>query len=78
MFFEFIYPLVIYFTPFNVIQYLSFRGAYAAITSLFICFIFGPRIIEALRRLKIGQAVREDGPATHLKKDGPRQWAASS
>jgi len=70
MFFEFIYPLVIYFTPFNVIQYLSFRGAYAAITSLFICFIFGPRIIEALRNFKIGQAVREDGPATHLKKDG--------
>jgi len=70
MFFEFVYPLVIYFTPFNVIQYLSFRSAYAAITSLFICFIFGPRIIEALRRLKIGQAVRGDGPATHLKKDG--------
>ena len=70
MFFEFVYPLVIYFTPFNVIQYLSFRGAYAAITSLFICFIFGPRIIEALRKLKIGQAVRKDGPATHLKKDG--------
>jgi len=32
--------------------------------------MFGPRIIEALRRLKVGQAVREDGPATHLKKDG--------
>ena len=70
MFFEFVYPLVIYFTPFNVVQYLSFRGAYAAITSLLICFMFGPRIIEALRRLKVGQAVREDGPATHLKKDG--------
>jgi phospho-N-acetylmuramoyl-pentapeptide-transferase len=32
--------------------------------------MFGPRIIEALRQLKIGQVVREDGPATHLKKDG--------
>jgi len=70
MFLEFIYPLVKYFTPFNVFQYLSFRGAYAALTTLLICFIFGPRIIEALRKLKIGQAVREDGPATHLKKDG--------
>ena len=70
MFLEFLYPLVKYFTPLNVIQYLSFRGAYAAITSLFICFIFGPSIIEALRRLKIGQAVRDDGPATHLRKDG--------
>ena len=70
MFLKYIYPLVKYFTPFNVFQYLSFRGAYAALTTLLICFIFGPRIIEALRRLKIGQAVREDGPATHLKKDG--------
>jgi phospho-N-acetylmuramoyl-pentapeptide-transferase len=70
MFLEFVYPLVKYFTPFNVFQYLSFRGAYAALTTLLICYIFGPGIIDGLRRLKIGQAVREDGPATHLKKNG--------
>ncbi|MDR2021100.1 MAG: phospho-N-acetylmuramoyl-pentapeptide-transferase [Treponema sp.] len=70
MFLKFIYPLVRYFTPFNVFQYLSFRGAYAALTTLLICFLFGPRIIEALRRLKIGQSVRNDGPETHLKKGG--------
>jgi phospho-N-acetylmuramoyl-pentapeptide-transferase len=70
VFLKFIYPLVKFFTPLNVFQYLTFRGAYAALTTLLICFMFGPRIIEALRRLKIGQAVREDGPASHLKKDG--------
>jgi phospho-N-acetylmuramoyl-pentapeptide-transferase len=70
VFLEFIYPLVKYFTPLNVFQYLSFRGAYAALTTLLICFILGPRIIEALQKLKIGQAVREDGPASHLKKNG--------
>ncbi|GHU94813.1 phospho-N-acetylmuramoyl-pentapeptide-transferase [Spirochaetia bacterium] len=70
MFLEFVYPLVKYFTPFNVFLYLTFRGAYAALTTLLISFIFGPRIIEGLRLLKIGQAVRIDGPATHLKKDG--------
>ena len=70
MFLEFIYPLVKFFTPFNVFQYLSFRGAYAALTTLLLCYIFGPRIIEALKRLKIAQAVREDGPATHLSKAG--------
>jgi phospho-N-acetylmuramoyl-pentapeptide-transferase len=53
-----------------VFQYLSFRGAYAALTTLLICFILGPHIIEALRQLKIGQAVRADGPQTHLKKGG--------
>jgi phospho-N-acetylmuramoyl-pentapeptide-transferase len=70
MFLEFIYPLVKFFTPFNVFQYLSFRGAYAALTTLFLCFVFGPKIISVLKRFKIGQAVREDGPATHLSKNG--------
>jgi phospho-N-acetylmuramoyl-pentapeptide-transferase len=49
---------------------LTFRGAYAALTTLLLWFMFGQRIIEALKNLKIGQAVRGDGPATHLKKDG--------
>jgi len=70
MVFEFIYPLVIHFTPFNIFQYLTIRGAYAALTTLFLCYMFGPKIIEMLKRLKVGQAVREDGPATHLAKDG--------
>jgi len=67
---EFIYPLVKFFTPFNVFQYLTFRGAYAALTTLLICYIFGPRIIEVLRKFNIGQVVRADGPATHLSKSG--------
>jgi phospho-N-acetylmuramoyl-pentapeptide-transferase len=70
VFLKLLYPLVKYFTPFNVFQYLTFRGAYAALTSLLISFIFGPRIIEALQRLKISQSIRNDGPATHLKKGG--------
>jgi len=70
MFKEFILPLYKYFTPFNVFSYLTFRGAYAALTTLLICFLFGSRIIEALTRLKIGQSVRSDGPATHLVKSG--------
>ena len=70
MFLEFIYPLVKYFTPFNVFLYLTFRGAYAALTTLLVCFLFGGRIIEALRHLKIGQSVRSDGPETHLVKSG--------
>jgi phospho-N-acetylmuramoyl-pentapeptide-transferase len=70
MFKEFIYPLYRYFTPFNVFSYLTFRGAYAALTTLLICFLFGGRIIEALTRLKIGQSVRSDGPQSHLIKTG--------
>ena len=32
--------------------------------------LLGPVIIPFLRRLKVGQTVREDGPYTHLKKMG--------
>jgi phospho-N-acetylmuramoyl-pentapeptide-transferase len=70
MFLEFLSPLVKYFTPLNVFSYLTFRGAYAALTTLLICFLFGGKIIEALRRLKVGQSVRSDGPSTHLVKTG--------
>ncbi|MDR0487011.1 MAG: phospho-N-acetylmuramoyl-pentapeptide-transferase [Treponema sp.] len=70
MFFEFIYPLFKYFTPFNVFLYITFRGAFAALTTLLICFVSGGKIIEVLRGLKVGQSVREDGPQTHLSKTG--------
>ncbi len=70
MFLKLIYPLVKFFTPLNVFRYISFRSAYAALTALVIAFLFGPRIIEALRKLKVGQAIRDDGPQSHLKKGG--------
>lgn len=67
---ELLFPLVRYFTPFNVFQYITFRAAYAAVTSLLICFIFGPAIIRWLTRLKAGEEIRSDGPATHQAKSG--------
>ncbi|MCL2763774.1 MAG: phospho-N-acetylmuramoyl-pentapeptide-transferase [Treponema sp.] len=70
MFFELIEYLYSIFTPFRVFGYLTFRSAFAALTTLSICFIFGGKIIESLRRLKIGQSIRQDGPATHLLKSG--------
>jgi phospho-N-acetylmuramoyl-pentapeptide-transferase len=70
MLLAFLYPLVKYFTPLNVFSYITFRGAYAALTTLLICFIFGGRIIAWLKRLKIGQFIREDGPKSHLLKQG--------
>ena len=67
---EFIYPLVLYFSPLNVFIYITFRGAFAALTTLLICYIFGGKIIELIRKLRIGQSIREDGPQTHLRKSG--------
>jgi len=67
---EIFIPLIKYFTPFNVFTYLTFRSAFAALTTLLVCFIFGGTIIIFLKKLKIGQSIREDGPATHLAKTG--------
>jgi phospho-N-acetylmuramoyl-pentapeptide-transferase len=39
-------------------------------TALVISFVIGPRMIAWLSRMKIGQAVRDDGPQTHLTKAG--------
>jgi phospho-N-acetylmuramoyl-pentapeptide-transferase len=38
--------------------------------SFLITIILGPIIIPLLRRLKIGQSIREEGPKSHLKKSG--------
>ncbi|MDR2211037.1 MAG: phospho-N-acetylmuramoyl-pentapeptide-transferase [Spirochaetaceae bacterium] len=70
MFLKFVYPLVRYFTPLNVFQYLTFRTAYGALTTLLLCYLLGPRIIQGLQKLRVGQSIRGDGPLTHLKKGG--------
>jgi len=40
------------------------------ITAFIISLLLGPIIIPALRKLKVGQNIREDGPPTHLAKSG--------
>ncbi len=42
----------------------------AVIVSFLGALALGPLVIPALRRLRVGQTVRTDGPRTHLKKQG--------
>jgi phospho-N-acetylmuramoyl-pentapeptide-transferase len=55
---------------FNVFGYLTLRAVLAAATALLIGLAFGPWVIRKLTELKIGQAVRSDGPQSHLSKSG--------
>ncbi len=55
---------------FNVFGYITLRTMLAALTALLISFIFGPSLIRWLAAKKIGQAVRDDGPKSHLTKAG--------
>jgi phospho-N-acetylmuramoyl-pentapeptide-transferase len=55
---------------FNVFGYITLRTVLAAMTALVISFVFGPPLIRWLAAKKIGQAVRDDGPKSHLTKAG--------
>lgn len=49
---------------------MDFGVAVPVIASFAVSAAAGPVIIPILRRLKVGQTVRDDGPQTHLKKNG--------
>ncbi len=55
---------------FAVFNYITLRAVLATLTALFVGLLFGPAVIRKLTELKIGQAVRVDGPQTHLIKSG--------
>jgi phospho-N-acetylmuramoyl-pentapeptide-transferase len=54
----------------RVVNYITFRAVMATLTALLIGLVFGPWVIRQLTFLKVGQAVRLDGPKTHLIKTG--------
>ena len=54
----------------RVFNYLTFRAVMASLTALVIGLGFGPWVIRRLTELKVGQAVRTNGPQTHLVKAG--------
>ena len=56
--------------PLRVFSFISFRAVFATLTALTIGLMAGPAVIRLLTRLKVGQAVRTDGPQTHLVKSG--------
>lgn len=49
---------------------MKFSAVIPVLAAFMISALSGPVVIPYLRRLKIGQTVRDDGPATHLKKSG--------
>ena len=54
----------------NAFSYLSSRAILALITSILISLALYPPLIRRLRALKLGQPIRELGPATHFEKKG--------
>ncbi len=57
-------------SAFNIFRYITFRTICAMVTAFLICFFTGPWLIRTLRRIKIGQFIREEGPQSHFDKAG--------
>ena len=55
---------------FNVFNYITLRAVLACLTALAVSLVLGPAMIRKLTAYKIGQAVRDDGPRSHLTKAG--------
>ena len=59
-----------YYTPFSAVSSLTLRALLAVVTALAFSLILGGAAIAHLRTLKYGQAIRDDGPQSHLAKTG--------
>ena len=59
-----------YYSGFSVFKYLTLRGILSVLTALAFALILGPVMIRRLSIHQIGQAVRDDGPQSHLSKAG--------
>ena len=62
------------FSGFNLFRYITFRTAMAGLTTFLFCVVFGPFIIERLKKMKVREiSKREDCPDLdpfHIPKEG--------
>jgi phospho-N-acetylmuramoyl-pentapeptide-transferase len=70
MLYHLLFPLHERFAVFNVFRYITFRTAMAVVTALLLSLLLGPRFIALLRRLSVGQAIRDEAPERHRGKAG--------
>ena len=55
---------------FALFDYITMRAILGALTALALSLWLGPSVIERLAKLKGGQPIRKDGPASHFSKAG--------
>lgn len=70
MLYHLLAPLAKHHIIFNLFNYITFRAAAATVTALVLAFLCGPPVIDRLRRRKVGQVIRPEGPSSHQGKRG--------
>jgi phospho-N-acetylmuramoyl-pentapeptide-transferase len=59
-----------FYSGFGVFRYITLRGILGVLTALGLALYLGPWLITWLKAQQIGQAIRSDGPQSHLSKAG--------
>ena len=67
MLYHLLVPLAEHSSLFNLFQYISFRTAWAMMTALAICYALYPWFIARMKRMKMEQIIRTEGPQSHIE-----------
>ncbi|RUM87510.1 MAG: phospho-N-acetylmuramoyl-pentapeptide-transferase [Thermodesulfatator sp.] len=70
MLYHLLYPLRTWLSVLNVFRYITFRTFYATLTAGFLVYFFMPAFIAYMKRRRLGQVIREEGPKRHQAKAG--------
>ena len=70
MLYQWLHDLANSYSFLNVFKYITFRAFISFFSAFFTGWIVGPYFIQHLKNRQLGQAVRDDGPKSHLKKAG--------
>ena len=70
MLYRWLWPLQEAFGPLNLLRYITFRAAAAGTTGIILTLVLGPALIRLVRRLQLGQNIREEVPERHRVKAG--------
>lgn len=67
MLYHLLTPLASHSTFFNLFRYITFRTAWAMMTALAVGYVVFPVFIEWMKKKRMEQIIRTDGPQTHLE-----------
>jgi phospho-N-acetylmuramoyl-pentapeptide-transferase len=66
----FLTPLARNFGPLNLFRYITFRAAMAGAIAIVLTLLLGEPLIRLLKKLQVGQNIREEVPERHRQKAG--------
>ena len=70
MLYHWLLPLESYFGPLHLFTYITFRAAMAGAFAIILTLVLGGPLVRLIKRLQLGQNIREEVPERHKGKAG--------